>query len=57
MVVKYRVRFDPRCEWYVIEKKYWFFKWEYVDYKYDKEKAIDAAKGLENPKIVWESEK
>jgi hypothetical protein len=55
MKVKYRVRYDPRCELYVIEKKYWFSKWEYVDYKHDKEKAIDAAKAIENPTIVWES--
>ena len=57
MKTKYRVRYDPKYKWFVIEKKVWRFHWEFVDYADMEEKAIAIAKGLENPHIVWESNK
>ena len=57
MKVKYRVRFDVKHKWFVIERKDWFFKWAFVDCVDTEERAIAMAKGLENPMIVWESYK
>jgi hypothetical protein len=55
MKTKYRVRYDPKYKWFVIERKDWLFKWAYVDSVDTKERAIAIARGLENPYIVWES--
>jgi len=55
MKVKYRVRWEPKYNWFVIEKKYWIFRWEYVDSYETQERAITVAKEIENPIIVWES--
>jgi hypothetical protein len=57
MKVKYRVRYEPKYKWFVIEKKVWRFHWEFVDYVETEERAIAIAKGLCNPTILWESEK
>jgi hypothetical protein len=57
MKTKYRVRYDPKYKWFVIEKKVWRFNWEFVDCVDTEEKAIAIAKGFENPHIVWESNK
>jgi hypothetical protein len=55
MKVKYRVRWDPKYRWFVIERKDWLLKWAWVATVDTQEKAIAIAKGLEKPLIVWES--
>ena len=57
MKVKYRVRYEPKHKWFIIERKDWFFKWAFVDCVDTEESAIAIAKGLCNPKILWESDK
>jgi hypothetical protein len=52
---KFRVRYEPKYKWFVIEKKDWIFRWEFVDYVETEERAIEIAKGLKNPPIIWES--
>ena len=53
--MKVRVRYDHKWESWLIEKKDWYnFTWVYVANKVDKENAINYAKGLVNPEIVFE---
>jgi hypothetical protein len=56
MKVKYRVRWNPRIEWFEIEKKC-LFLWVFVIGVMTKENAIEKAKQYQQGLIVWESEK
>ena len=56
MKVKYRVRWNPKIEWFEIEKKYLFW-WVFVIGKIDEKEAIKLAKQYYQGLIVWESDK
>jgi hypothetical protein len=56
MKTKYRVRWNPKLEWFEIEKKYLFW-WSFVVGVIGKEKAIECAKQYYQGLVVWESEK
>jgi hypothetical protein len=52
---EFRVRYEPKHKWFVIEKKHWLFNWEFVDCVETAERAIEIGKSLKNPPIIWES--
>ena len=56
MKVKYRVIYNPRIDWFEIEKKLLFI-WVFVQGKVIKEDAIKLAKEYCQGLIVWESDK
>ena len=56
MKTKYRVRWNPKIEWFEIEKKL-LFSWVFVQGKVIKEDAIELAKQYCQGLVVWESNK
>jgi len=56
MKKKYRVIYNPKVDWFEIEKKL-LFRWVFVQGKVIKEDAIKLAKQYCQGLIVWESEK
>lgn len=52
--MKVRIKFDPVGQYWDIEsRQFWPLPWRYVRAYKDKQEALEVAKNLVNPKIIY----